>query len=189
MSEVLASVTDILQEVKSIDLANSVSDLRRLVNNTNNAIAQLDAKEIQGKTVALIDEVRQTNQRVHQILDNPKIDPAIATLTDDLPKISTHMRDAFVQLDDLLHDPQTKQTLASLNDTTAAAAPVLADARRVLRQLDALLSGQSQDLHAIVADLRRVLHNTAAVTEEAKSNPSGMIFSQPPPRITPGNSK
>jgi paraquat-inducible protein B len=189
MSEVLASVTDILQEVKSLDLANSVSDLRRLVNNTNNAITQLDAKEIQGKTVALIDEVRQTNQRVHQILDNPKIDPAIESLTDDLPKISTHMRDALAQMDQLLNDPQTRQTLASLNDTTAAAAPVLTDARRVLRQLDSLLSGQSQDLQAIVTDLRRVLHNTAAVTEEAKSNPSGMIFGEPPPHVTPGNSK
>jgi hypothetical protein len=183
------SVTDILEQVKSVDLPDTISDLRRLVNNTNNAVAQLDAKEIQGKTIALIDEMRQTNQRVRKILDNPKIDPAIDSITDDLPKISARLRDATAQVDDLLNDPKTKETLASLNDTTAAAAPVLNDARRVLRQLDALLSGQSQDLQAIVTDLRRVLHNTAAVTEEAKNNPSGMIFGEPPPRITPGNSK
>jgi ABC-type transporter Mla subunit MlaD len=188
-SQVVNSVTDILAQVKEANIPDAVTDLRKLINNTNNAVTQLDAKQLQAKAVALVDEVRDTNKRVRQILDNPRIDPAIDSVAGDLPKISARLRDVTAQVDDILKDPKTKEMLANLNDTTAAAAPATADARRILRQLDALLSSQSQDLEAIVSNLRTVLQNTAAVTEEVKTNPSRMLFGEPPPHITPGNSK
>ena len=189
MTEVVTSVTDILAQVRQADIPKTVDDLRRLVNHTDETITQLNAREIQNKAVALIDEVRGTNKRVHQILDNPGIDPAINSVTENLPKISARLRDATAQVDDILKDPKTKEMLANLNDAAASASPAVLDARRILRELDALLSSQSQDLESIVANLRQVLQNTAAVTEEAKTNPSRMIFGQPPPHITPGNSK
>jgi phage-related protein len=189
MTEVVTSVTKILEQVQQADLPAAVADIRRLVNNTDKTVTELNAKEFQSKAVALIDGVTATNKRVQQILDNPKIDPAITSVGEDLPKISARLRDATAQVDDILRDPKTKEMLANLNNTAAAAAPATADARRILRELDALLSSQSQDLESIVANLRQVLQNTAAVTEEAKTNPSRMLFGEPPPHIKPGNSK
>jgi len=189
MTEVVTSVTKILEQVQQADIPTAVSDLRRLVNHTDTAVTELNPKELQNKAVALIDEVRGTNKRIHTILDNPKIDPAVNTVMEDLPKISARLRDATAQVDDILRDPKTKEMLANLNDSAAAAAPAVLDARRILRQLDALLSAQSQDLEAIVVNLRQVLQNTAAVTEEAKTNPSRLLFGEPPPHFTPGKSK
>jgi ABC-type transporter Mla subunit MlaD len=189
MTEVVSNVTEILAQVKEADLPRAVADLRRLLNHADETVTQLNAREIQNKAVALIDEVRGTNKRVHQILDNPKIDPAVNSVAEDLPRISARVRDATAQVDDILRDPKTKEMLANLNDAAASASPAVLDARRILRELDALLSSQSQDLESIVANLRQVLQNTAAVTEEAKTNPSRMIFGQPPPHITPGSSK
>lgn len=189
MTEVVTSVTKILQQVQEADIPKAVADLRRLVNHTDETVTQLNAKELQSKAVSLIDEVRASNKRVQQILDNPKIDPAVTAVAEDLPKISGRLRDVTAQVDDILKDPKTKEMLANLNNTAAAAGPAAADARRILRQLDTLLSSQSQDLESIVANLRRVLQNAAAVTEDAKSNPSRLLFGEPPPHITPGKSK
>lgn len=189
ISQAVADVTDILGQVKQVDITKVVTDLRTLLNHTDDKVTQLEVRELQSKAVALVDEVRGSNKRVKAILDNPKIDPAISNAADDLPKISGRLRDATAQINDILRDPRIKVMLANLNDTTASAAPAAADVRRLIHKLDVLMSAQSQDLEEIVANLRRVLEDATVVTDEAKKYPSRLLFGQPPPRITPGSSQ
>jgi len=76
-----------------------------------------------------------------------------------------------------------QKTLANVNQTTAAAAPAAADLRRVLRKLDAIISSQDADIESIISSLRRVSEQAAALVEDAKNNPSRVIFGEPPPHV------
>ena len=59
----------------------------------------------------------------------------------------------------------------------------------MLRELSTLLSNQSQDIEAIIRGLRQVTENVEALSEDAKDNPSRLLFGDPPPRESKGERK
>jgi len=56
------------------------------------------------------------------------------------------------------------------------------DLRRLARQLETLVSEQQQDVQLIIAGLRRTFDNTTQLTDDARQNPSRLLFGEPPPR-------
>lgn len=207
-TEIVTGVEAILAELKKAQLGTVAADLGRLINNTDQAIVDLKTAVLREKAASVLDEARGAARRVREILANPNIDRTIddlsATMASanstlsgddvqafvaDLPKISSRLRDTTARIDEIVRDPKMQKLLDGLSDTATSTAPAAAELRRALRELNLLLSTQRQDLEAIVANLRRVLENGAALVEDAKSNPSRAIFGEPPPRVQIGGDR
>lgn len=78
-----------------------------------------------------------------------------------------------------------KQVLVDADSAVQEARPGIAEFKRFMRRLDNMVAEQEADLEAIVVELRGILDNIEDITENAKGNPSQMIFGDPPPRINP----
>jgi len=155
--------------------------------------------------VALLDEAKAATTAAKNVLENPSINKAINDLADtvasakgtvtgdefktfvaDLPKISGRLRTTMERIDQIVHDPKVQQMVDGLSQTATNAGPASADLRRTMRELNVLLASEGEDLEAIIVGLRQLSENGAAVTDDAKSNPSRLLFGDPPPHLQNG---
>jgi uncharacterized coiled-coil protein SlyX len=93
--------------------------------------------------------------------------------------------DANADLKALLSGEQMNQILTGLAQTAGNAAPAMVEALKVTRRINTILSSQQRDIELLVENLRRLSENLTAITENAKANPSGVLFGEPPPKISP----
>ncbi|HEY2585631.1 MAG TPA: hypothetical protein VGI81_07700 [Tepidisphaeraceae bacterium] len=73
------------------------------------------------------------------------------------------------------------QTLSGVSAAATNAGPFAADMRRTMHEVRGLIAAEEDDLRSAIADLRSVVENLNAVAEDARRNPSRVLFSQPPP--------
>jgi ABC-type transporter Mla subunit MlaD len=208
MSQIVSGVDAIIEELRKAQISKLVADLDRLVNNTDKAVVDIKTEVLRDKVAAVLDEARQTVERVHEILRNPNIDRTIndvsatagsvkdiasgeqvKAVVADLPKISARLRDTTERIDAIVHDAKVQKMIDGLSDTASQTGPAAVELRRSLRELSTLLSSERQDLEAIVVGLRKIAEGGAAVVEDARSNPSRVLFGEPPPHLENGAKK
>jgi ABC-type transporter Mla subunit MlaD len=208
MTQVVSGVQALADTLQKIKLAELVDHIDHLVGQLSGTVTDLQVPLLREKAMSLFDTARESTARLKGILDNPSIETTLDNLAQtsaslkttvgseqvqafvaDLPTISLRLRSAIERIDQTLASPQFKQLMDGLSASATNAAPAAAELRRVLRELSNLLSSQGQDIQAIVVNLRRFLENAAEVTEDAKSNPSRMLFGAPPPRTQVGGHK
>jgi phospholipid/cholesterol/gamma-HCH transport system substrate-binding protein len=73
--------------------------------------------------------------------------------------------------------------LDNLNRTLSAAAPAATEMGGLLRRVSLIVASQNQDLEAIILNLRHITEQGALLMEDAKNNPSRMLFGEPPPHF------
>lgn len=203
-TQIINSVEDLLNEFKKAEPARLVTHFDELAVTARQFIEDVDIAELRQHTLALLDEVRDTNKRVRAILDDPRVDQTLGNVSDatammkgeevrafvaDLPQISNRLRDTMQRVDEIVQSEQFRKTLDGLEKTTTNAGPAAAELRQAVREVNALLISQRQDIESILYNLRRVMENAEAVTEGMRENPSRVIFGEPPPRRNPGAQK
>ena len=99
----------------------------------------------------------------------------------ELPETAARLRATSARADQLVHDPRVEKAIASLSDAAATAPATLADLRRLAHDAQQLLSGETDDIRQILFDLRAVAANANALTDDARANPSRLLFGKPPP--------
>ncbi|MGH8799809.1 MAG: hypothetical protein ACREX7_06170, partial [Casimicrobiaceae bacterium] len=126
-------------------------------------LAKIDAKldqlpldKIGGESVALLAELRATNQKLAAVLD----DPALKRLPADADA-------AVVQLRKTLDDPNLAKAVAHLQST--------------LSRLDRLTGSGEPDLRKTLDNLRQITENLRDLSENAKRYPSQILLGAPPP--------
>ncbi|HUO10582.1 MAG TPA: MlaD family protein [Phycisphaerae bacterium] len=205
MTEIVSSVEALLQEVKKANIPKMAADADKLINDSDTAVINLKTAELRDKAVALLDEAKAATTAAKNVLENPSINKAINDLADtvasakgtvtgdefktfvaDLPKISGRLRTTMERIDQIVHDPKVQQMVDGLSQTATNAGPASADLRRTMRELNVLLASEGEDLEAIIVGLRQLSENGAAVTDDAKSNPSRLLFGDPPPHLQNG---
>jgi ABC-type transporter Mla subunit MlaD len=117
---------------------------------------QLAVDKISNQSVALLGELRATNQRLAAVLD----DPALKRLPSDADA-------AVVQLKKTLDDPNLAKSLAHLQST--------------LTRLDRLTGSGEADLKKAFDNLRQLTENLRDLSENAKRYPSQLLLGAPPP--------
>jgi len=185
MSQIIAGIESIVSELHKANIGKVVVDADRLINNADTSIQDLQVPELRDKTAALLDEARSAAARVKQILDSPQVDQTLK----ELPQIAQRMHQTMDRVNEIVHDPKVQQTLDGLSATAGAAAPAATEIRRVMKEVQTLLASQQQDIESIVTNLRRVMENANAITQDAKQNPSQLLLGQPPPHLKPGGRK
>src|SRR5204863_4187612 len=135
------------------------------------SVQDLQVAELRTKTLAILDHVQSASARLQQILADPKL----AAMISDLPEISGRVRSVTTRVDELIKNGKFDQSATHLQHTLAEA--------------DELLASQSDNLRTILTDLRATMANARELTDEVKTNPSQLLFGQPPSRTAYGNSK
>lgn len=203
MRQFMDGIDEVLAEFKKMQLPKLSADLNTLINTTDTAITDLKTSVLRERAVTLLDETNATMKRVHTLLADPSVDQilkdvaattgtikntvngeAVQAVIADLPKITGRLRSTTERLDQIMHDPKLQKTLDSLNTNTG---PAVAELRRILREVNLLMMTQQHDMAAAIANLRKVMENGAAFSEDFKNNPPQTLFGAPPPRFNPGD--
>jgi paraquat-inducible protein B len=157
LGQVMDAAAHIADQLKSVDLS-------RVVNH-------IDELATQG--TATISEIKQVVASNKSNLDR--------TLS-ELPDTVTKLRDTVARADEILHDPRVNKTLDGMSGLANSAHETLSDVRRLAHELSELVDAERGDVQSIITDLRRTMADAASLVEEAKANPSWVIFGKPPPR-------
>jgi ABC-type transporter Mla subunit MlaD len=206
----MSTIEELAAELKAADLTTVIGNISKFFVTADKAVTQLEVAKISEQGVGLLKELRGTNERLKKIIDDPKIDEGLTDLTaaikglrgvvdesgapvtkalKDLPEISTRLKATTKRIDEVLADPKVDQIITGLAKTADNAGPAVVDLRKTLRRLDNLLATQEQDIRAIIGALRKVLENVETLSEDAKDNPSRLLFGEPPPREDRGERK
>jgi paraquat-inducible protein B len=202
----ISSVQGILEKLKSLELKKVVDDLDTLLTNANGKLDELDVgtistdatglledlrakidavdtKKINDEAVSFLEEVRRSNDRLQEILNNPNIDPSI----EDLRATLHNARDATARIDEILKDPKIRELIDNLSSAGTELTPALEDVRRAVRRVDRLLAAQQTQIESVIDELNKAMTNIRAITDDAKQNPSRILFGDPPPRSKSGD--
>ena len=177
-TQFVAAAGDIAEKLQKLDLDGTLQRLNRLLDNTNRRVEAVDAGKISDSTnrvlakldtkldqlhvdqlnresTALLAELRQTNQKLGTILDDP-----------GWKKIPGDASAAVAQARKLLEDPNLAKAIAHLEST--------------LTRLDRMAGGTESDLRKTLDNVRQITENLRDLTEDAKQNPSRLIRGAPP---------
>jgi MlaD protein len=179
VTQFVAAASDIVDHLRNIDLEGTIANLNKLLINTNKRVEAIDTEQLSQRSsrvlskletkldqlpmdklgadgAALLAELRQSNQRLAAILD----DPALKTLPGNTDA-------AVVGARKLVEDP--------------ALASAIAHMQRTLMRLDRIIGGGESDLSTTLENMRQISENLRDLTENAKRYPSGVLLGEPPP--------
>jgi ABC-type transporter Mla subunit MlaD len=171
LNQVVDAITDIATKLQQANLDQVVRHADSLIVHVDQSVQDLRVAELQPKIAGILDHVQSASARLEQILADPKL----AQVISDLPAISGRVRDVTGRVDELVKNGKFDQTAAHLEQTLA--------------QADELLAAQSDNVRAILTDLRATMANARDFTEEVKENPSQLILGQPPAHTAYGSSR
>jgi ABC-type transporter Mla subunit MlaD len=143
------------EKVAAVDTAKISDQTKRVLGKVDQKLDQLDVDRISKEGTALLAELRQSNQKLGAILD----DPAWKKLPGDTEA-------AVAQARKLLDNPDLPKALAHLES--------------ILARLDRIFGGGEPDLRRTLENVRQITDNLRDLTEDAKRNPSRLIFGAPP---------
>jgi paraquat-inducible protein B len=209
MQQIESAAERLARQLEAADISGLLRNVNTLITNASAKVDELDIKEIQTHVLALVDGLRESNDRVKALLSDPKLERIVAdvaSVTDslrgaigeqesdlarfirELPEVTSRLKGAVSEIEHLLQDEQTKRMLANLSQASNALPGAAEDIRLLARRLESLVASQQQNLASIIIALRQTIENAEALTEDAKRNPSRLLLGEPPPRINPGAS-
>ena len=206
----MSAIERLASEVEKAQISRLVDSINTLAVDMDRAVNEIQMPRVSEQAVGLLAELRQTNGRIKELLEKPEFDRTIADLSetaasikgtvtgsqksiqaflDDLPAIGGSLKSSSKQIDEFLSGPDFKRILAGLAQASDNAGPATADLAKAVRRVDNLLASQQRNIELLLTSLRKVAENLEAVSEDAKANPSRVIFGEPPPRLNLGEKK
>ncbi|MBX3380595.1 MAG: MCE family protein [Phycisphaeraceae bacterium] len=206
MSQITSSVETLAIHLAQIDFKSTFSKLDNLLNHADEALSGSGLNGLKQSVVDAMNSANQAATRLRSVLDNPAIDRIVsnveeitaslnsgdgksrdlAAFVQELPAIAKSLRDASTHVDQILTDPRTTRILDNLDKTLVSTPGAAEDIRQLVRRLSAVVAESQNNIERSLSVLRNVLDNVDAITSDAKSNPSRLLFGDPPPRTRPG---
>ncbi len=206
--QIIHAVTAIVRSLETVDFKEMTDKINTLIDDADVQVNNLNTARLSDDADALLEELRASNKRLQAILNNPDIDSTLddlagtmgdvrsivgegegdlKTFIADLPQISGRLQETVDRINEILNEPQVQRIIDNLDESSGDISPALDDFRRVMRRIDRLIAGQEGAISDAIGDLRMALDNIESLTEDAKENPSRILFGDPPPKGTPGD--
>lgn len=200
------AIEQIAFQFERADFGKVFTSVESLADIMGSVLGETDLSGLGQNASSLLAELRESNARLREILKNERIDPMIGDAADsaaalrrilsgseedamavvgDLRSLIERASSAMERLDAIVSSDRLTKTLDDLSRVSDEAAPAAAEARLLIKSLNALVAEQRQDLEAIMVNLRRVLSNATVITEDAKQNPARLLFGEPPAPVNP----
>jgi ABC-type transporter Mla subunit MlaD len=177
IQQITTAVERLANQLENVKVDQVIDNIGSLAAHLDEKVQSVDAKALTEALVATVGDIRKASNRVTEVLSSPEAEAALK----DLPEITARVRSSSRRLDELLAEAQSKNLLANANTGVTNLGAATGDLRRLARQLETLLSEQQQDVQQIIAGLRRTIDNTSQLTDDARQNPSRLLFGEPPP--------
>ncbi len=209
ISRIELAVTNIgnaLSALNKEDMEAIIRDVR-LITKSLSEFVQKGDKEGLGKQLArTMDGVNKALERVNALLGRPELDRFIVGAAgaaeglnrlversgDDIAVTAANMRSTSQVLAGVLEEnrlrtgfDQLGKALHNVGKSSDELRSTMGKVNAVAGRINALVAGQQANFQVIVEDLRALVENLKELSGEAKRNPSGMIFGQPPQRVQP----
>jgi phospholipid/cholesterol/gamma-HCH transport system substrate-binding protein len=191
ISRLSDAVDKILRNFESLDLKSIGDNFNTSLKELSRVLSQANLGKVSEQAETLLSELRKTNQRVANLLKDPKIDTlfpdAAATMSaarrivENTEKPMEQLLDAFKNASAGIEKLSTQLDVVA-SDTTESVVHL----RKILRRVDNLLSDQQPDIESAIENIRRISENLKAITENAKKYPSQVLFGDPPPHAKTG---
>ena len=196
----MKSMEATLANLAQVNVKEIGDNLNTLLVNANKEVEQLQIGTVRDRAIALVDDLRESNAKLRELLSKPELEKAIDDAGgaiagvrkvvddsgEDVQVAINNLRSATQRIDELLADERVDTIVDGLADTSAQLPPAAANARRALQTLSSLLREEQQDIEILVQNLRKVSEDLTALSGDAKKNPARIIFGEPPPRGKPG---
>lgn len=182
--QITSAAERIAKQLEEADIAATIKGIGALASNLDRKVGELDIGTLQKDADQLLKGLRQNSERVQAILNNPAIDEAIAGAggLKQMPETVEHIRRAAAGIDQIINSDDTKAMIANLGTTMQAAAPATDQLRLLLTRIDRLIAQQQADIEGLLSSLRDAAQNIQELSEDAKENPSRILFGRPPAR-------
>jgi len=184
-TQVLSAVERLANQLEHVHLDTLLADFNQLVVTMDTAVRQADIPAVSTEVTALAAELRQTNQTLQSVLGDANVKKTVL----ESARLAASLRRLADRLNALLADPRLEQMMEGFAAAAIEAGPAAADVRQAVAALQRMLQTAGRDVEAITASLRTAAASLDSVAREARDNPSRLLFSQPPPRSTPGKEK
>ena len=165
---------------------------------------EVEMREIATRVVELLDEVRNTNQRLGEFVGNPALQQLpddVATLIDRIDgtveevrvpvrNLLTDLSDSAVEVRATIQGVNRSVThIEALLDSDAVKEGIpdtISELRLALMRVRQLVESQEDRIGSIIASLEAVAQNLEILTDDAKQHPARVLFGDPPPAATKG---
>lgn len=182
------SVDRILQNLEQINVEELVGNLNTSLSAASRVLEQTDTGAISDQLEKLLDEIRQTNRRVGNVLNDPRLDTILSSGAETMTSARDILRDNRKPLQESLTALRTAgDNLAELSRKLNSASEELpggvAQLRRALTRIERVIDREEDELAQTLDNLRVFSRNLRHLSEEARDYPSHVFFGEPPPRV------
>lgn len=209
INHIIDNVEDIMARVARSDVEGMLQNIDDTIVSTRTAIDGLNTPALSQEVLALAADLREVSGQLNRFLGDPSLAAApedtaailastrsiTAQLEERLPTIlqrvdeaSASLSDGLAALDGYLRDPESE---AAVDDVRAIAANMrrasdelpatVVQLRATLRDVQRMFGDNQQSVEEIFVNLRVATENLRSVTDELRSNPSRVLFGDPPP--------
>ncbi|MFA5517179.1 MAG: MlaD family protein [Desulfuromonadales bacterium] len=193
ITRITDAVDGILRNLDKLNIEGIATGLQETLSTLNRTLQQADIAAIGSQAEMLLKELRQTNGQLAAKLESLRVEPLLAQADATLDQIGGLAQRAEAPLQDFLQSSaQASQNLNLLleqlnssNDLPAS----ISHLRQVLTRLDRLLYSQQDEIETTLQNMQEMSENFRSLSEEARENPSGVLFGAPPPRRSPGGER
>lgn len=155
-TRIINAAEDVFVKIQNIDFESMSENLNSLVVIAKDKLEQTEIRELVGNVNMLATELQDTNEQIQQALTDLEV-----------KKVSQEAQTALREVTNLIQSPRVENILARLELT--------------LRRVDELVLANQGGLTETMANLQEISDNLRDLSEEAKRNPSRVLFGDPPP--------
>jgi phospholipid/cholesterol/gamma-HCH transport system substrate-binding protein/paraquat-inducible protein B len=161
------AVDKILKNLDNLNIEGITGGIAQAVTALNRVMEEAHVAQISDQSVALLKELRTTNNRIDKLLAAG--DAPLQQFFATLPELSQSLTRSARQLETLATD--LPKDLAPMGQS--------------LRQMSALLTAEQQTIETTLNNFRQTSENLLDLSENARAYPAQVIFGTPPPSVEP----
>jgi phospholipid/cholesterol/gamma-HCH transport system substrate-binding protein/paraquat-inducible protein B len=158
LEETFETFSKLLGKIEEAGVDQAIRNINSLLVVTGEAVKDSNIPGLSQNVNALIDDLRKTNDNLKSIMG------------------SKESREALKNLGD---------ALANLKVSTENLPQAILDLRKLLRDVNALVTSQRDEVQGILQQGKQVFENLNDLTGETKRNPSRLFFGAPPAKVNP----
>ena len=173
ITELGTDLRAITRKLEQVDLDRISNDLDTLLTSVTQLVKDVQTQNITTEAKALIADLRETNQDIRRVLNNPHLS---RTLVDSAGAMKDFRRTAA-------------DLTVTAKDTRAAMAQLPSLVARLdssVRRVDMMLATKSEMVDDVLENLQVVAEELRNLTRTVEAYPSQVLFGEPPPRTQSG---
>ncbi len=183
LEEAVFSITETLERLEEADLGQIATDVGELVDAVGQLLAEARTSPLHEQAVGLLNEARETNARLRQVLDKPEIDSLVDGAAGAASALHEIAEDSRRDVREIVSD--LRRVSADLKASTASLPAAIEDLTTAMARLNALISRQQRQIASTIENLEAASGHVRELADEARRYPARIFFGEPPPPSEP----